>query len=66
MINDGVTYSIKKSQMIDAITIVRVIIKKNKIIKNSDYKELSNKNFQLFLILNDERLHKNWNFLRKQ
>lgn len=45
--------------MIDAITIVRVIIKKNKIIKNSDYKELSNKKFQLFLILNDERLHKN-------
>ena len=47
--------------MIDATTIVQVIIKKNKtkIIKNSDYKELSNKNFQLFLILNDERLHKN-------
>ena len=47
--------------MIDATTIVQVIIKKNKtkIIKNSDYKELSNKNFQLFLILNDEKLHKN-------
>ena len=59
MINDGVTYSIKKSKMIDVITIVPVIIKKNKIIKNSDYKELSNNFFQLFLILNGERLHKN-------
>ena len=53
------TCSIKKSQMIDVTTIVRVIIKKNKIIKNSDYKELSNKKIQLFFILNDERLHKN-------
>ena len=35
--------------MIDATTIVQVIIKKNKtkIIKNSDYKELSNKKISI-------------------